>query len=322
MKIFSLFIVFVFIVSFHGSSQGLTHKRLERLYKKNPDKCLVVAKRQIKYFGSKPSPYYFVTLIYLDKVQQAKSLRAEYNQMSQALNYAQKFEKYSDDKLKDEIEWKERVAILEKEVNELIEALEDNNDGDLAENLLEKLTKLEEYQQRILVVEVEEEVVVVPETNWVAGQYYGLPIGNEMVPSFNVQNEKALLDQINIERKKLGMEPLVWEEALANAARYHAYDMGSQDYFNHDTYDRNTNNELVKVGRTFERIRKFYSASFVSSENIAAGNEQASDTYDQWYTSKGHYDNMFNPESTKVGIGVCFVENSSYGFYWVFCTAL
>lgn len=44
-------------------------------------------------------------------------------------------------------------------------------------------------------------------------------------------------------------------------------------------------------------------------------------TCQQWYTSKGHYDNMFNSSSKKVGIGVCHIPRSPYGYYWVFCTA-
>ena len=116
------------------------------------------------------------------------------------------------------------------------------------------------------------------------------------------------------------MQPLIWEEDLARAARYHAYDLATQNYFDHNSYDR-INGNLIEVGNTFTRIKKFYNETFVNSENIAAGNESAEGTYLQWYNSPGHYKNMFNKKSSKVGIGVFKSSESSYGYYWVFCTA-
>ena len=77
----------------------------------------------------------------------------------------------------------------------------------------------------------------------------------------------------------------------------------------------------MEVGGTFSRIKKFYSKSFVNSENIAAGNESPQVTYEQWYNSPGHYENMTNPASNKVGLGVFYDANSTYGYYWVFCSA-
>ena len=81
------------------------------------------------------------------------------------------------------------------------------------------------------------------------------------------------------------------------------------------------NGKFVKIGGTFERIRLFYHDSFANSENIAAGNATPEETYQQWYESKGHNENMFNSSSTKVGIGYYHVPGRTYGHYWVFCTA-
>ena len=118
----------------------------------------------------------------------------------------------------------------------------------------------------------------------------------------------------------LHLPPLVWNEDLAKAARYHAHDLGSQKYFDHNTYDR-VDNELVAIGSTFDRIKKFYDKTHVNSENIAAGNESPNKTYLQWYNSVGHNENMFNASSRFVGIGFCQVPNSPHEYYWVFCTA-
>lgn len=126
---------------------------------------------------------------------------------------------------------------------------------------------------------------------------------------------------INQERKSQGMGELEFVEDMARACRYQAFDMGSQAYFDHDSYDRDSRGNLVEVGETFYRIRRFYNETFSNAENIAAGNEGADETYLQWYNSKGHYENMFNPEAKKVGIGVVHVPDSPFLYYWVLCTA-
>jgi uncharacterized protein YkwD len=116
------------------------------------------------------------------------------------------------------------------------------------------------------------------------------------------------------------MDTLVWNDDLARACRYHANDMAAQDYFTHDSQDL-VNGKTVSVGDAFERIGKFYSKTFVNSENIAAGSSDAAGTYDQWYNSPGHYDNMFNRSSKKAAIGMAKDPESPWGYYWVFCTA-
>ena len=65
-------------------------------------------------------------------------------------------------------------------------------------------------------------------------------------------DEKEILAIINSERKKQGMQELIWEEDLARAARYHAYDLATQKYFDHNSYDRK-NGKLIKVGGTFAK---------------------------------------------------------------------
>ena len=53
-------------------------------------------------------------------------------------------------------------------------------------------------------------------------------------------------------------------------------------------------------------------------ENLAAGNASADDTVlTQWRQSAGHYANMVNKNYTKIGVGLVYVPNSKYGYYWV-----
>ena len=312
-------------LSLVAQSQNWSQKRLEKLYAKDANKCISVAKKHIKLFPDNPASYYYVSVVYFDQADDAKNIRSEYVKLGNALVYARKFEKVADDEAKESFQWDEMVSKMEEKVTELIGELRDDEKSDMAENLRGKLERLEDVES-IEIVEVlqnKEEVTIptTPVTSRVKGQYYGIPTGDENIPSFNLTNEQELLKLINAERVKKGMDPLEFNEDLARACRYHAYDLGSQDYFDHDSYDRDSKGNVVKAGETFVRIRKFYNTTFVNSENIAAGNESAASTYNQWYYSKGHYDNMFNKSSKKVGLGVVYVPGSTYGYYWVFCTA-
>jgi len=212
---------------------------------------------------------------------------------------------------------------LTEKTQSLIIELSESHEFDLSERLSSSLSKFnaEYFIEEVASVEVEKnEINEVYKSINTTKTFNGMPSGLEVVKSFDLSGEQELLMYINKERNKLGMVPLEWEEDLAKASRYHAYDLGSQNYFNHSTYDRK-NGELVKIGGTFERIKQFYNASYVNSENIAAGNSSAYATYIQWFNSPGHYKNMFNPESTKIGIGVSHVEDSPFGYYWSMCTA-
>lgn len=53
-------------------------------------------------------------------------------------------------------------------------------------------------------------------------------------------------------------------------------------------------------------------------ENIAAGTASAEETVmRQWRNSKGHYENIINPQYTTIGIGIAYAPGSRYKYYWV-----
>jgi uncharacterized protein YkwD len=142
----------------------------------------------------------------------------------------------------------------------------------------------------------------------------GTPSGKEDVPSSNLLEEMRFVEILNAERKKRGLTELIMDEDLCRASRYHSYDMGVQNYFEHATYDRNlVSGKLEYVCKTFQRIDKFGNSN---AENIAAGNSSAESTYTQWYNSPGHYRNMFDKKWTRIGVGYVKVEGSPYSHYW------
>ena len=318
-------------------AKDILFNRLEKLHQKDEKKCLEVAMRYMKIFPENAAPHYFASVIYKDRSEKSRTIQGEYRNDKKAIGYAQTFEKRDDGTISIEVGWDDYKAELAREASDVVIKLREANEIKYSEALMTQLEKFDDDVNIVLV-----SIPIIPTENVLAEdvvlnneasktpvfydatstqEFFGLPIGNEYVRSSNPAGEQELLELINKERKNLGMEALVWDEDLARASRYHAYDLATQDYFDHSTYDRK-NGELVKTGGTFDRIKKFYNKSFVNSENIAAGNSSAENTYEQWYNSKGHYDNMFNPNSRKVGLGVFYREDSEYGYYWTFCTAL
>lgn len=148
---------------------------------------------------------------------------------------------------------------------------------------------------------------------FVVGQ--NCPTGNERVETINDDLEKEILRLTNLERKKKGLNPLEWDDALGYAARYHAKDMAEKNYFGHDSYDRDGDN-LKKSCGIFERMEKF--ASYPSmAENIYAGPISAEVVVKGWMESPGHRKNILNAKTSKLGVGYYFSEDAEYRNYWV-----
>ena len=303
-------------------SRDIVHNRLSKLYVKNQAKCLTTAKRYMNYFPENPAPYYYASKIYFDKSKNAHNSRVEYSLLKKVIGYAKKFEQFNASNSSMSVEWEEYKEELKLRIVRLSDQLSKENQQTLGANLAIAFSRLDNVELEL--PETEAMVVDNAEEHYNASApavgFMGMPTGRERVSSSDGAKELELVGIINEERVKRGMQPLIWEEGLAHAARYHAYDLATQNYFNHSTYDRK-DDKLVRVGGTFERIAKFYDATFVNAENIAAGNSTAKGTYQQWYSSKGHNANMFNSDSRRVGIGVYYDADAPFGYYWVFCTA-
>jgi uncharacterized protein YkwD len=143
---------------------------------------------------------------------------------------------------------------------------------------------------------------------------YGKPTGDEDIPSSCIMQESKFFNTLNKARKEMGMNELEIDWDLIRAARYHSYDMGTDNYFEHASYDRShLTGHLERVCGTFSRINCFGKAY---GENIAAGNSDGEKTYTQWFNSPGHYKIMFNPKFKTIGVGYVKTEGSSYTHYW------
>ncbi len=317
----SLSILIFLLIVFQSSAKDHFFNRLEKLYEKDAKTCLIVAKRHIKFFPKQAASYFFCSKISKDKYKKGNSLHSQYNHLNKAIDFANRFEELSDESLKKRANWSEFKIGLINETQELVDLLQLRNEFSYSERLDDKLNKFNRSYKQVAIVTEKNEIKEVFNLSNSITLFYGMPTGKEVVESASLTEEQKLLNLINAERKRLGMQPLAWEEGLANASRYHSYDLATQNYFNHSSYDR-INGNLVKIGGTFDRIIRFYTKSYVNGENIAAGHQSAYKTYQQWLKEKTHYKVMFNPKSKKVGIGVVYFEKSPFGYYWTMCTAL
>lgn len=315
-----------------AEAKDLFYPVLNKLYSAEPNKCLKRSKQVIKLFPKTESAYYFAGKVSNDKAGKAKTAQQKYRLLLTAISYTQKFEQLADSSTKVAYEWGDLVLSMQTNLEETYVLLKNDENDKLSQNLsnkcpdfLRKTAVMEsgdansENKESVFKTDFTEKSVEIP-INSDKNQLFGMPKGTENLTSYNLNHEKKLLLLINAERRKKGQDTLIWNEDLARACRYHATDLGTQNYFDHDSYDL-VNGKLQKAGETFARIRKFYPHTFVNSENIAGGSSLPASTYEQWYKSPGHYRNMFNAESKQVGIGVVYVPNSTYGYYWVFCTA-
>lgn len=141
------------------------------------------------------------------------------------------------------------------------------------------------------------------------------PTGEERIESIHTVFEKEILDYTNIERKKHGLVPLKLDNSLSYAARYHAKDMATENYFEHDSYDRR-NGRLKKSCTIFDRIEAFANYGYLA-ENISAGKTDPEDVVRGWMKSEGHRKNILNKNMTLLGVGYYESEDSEYTHYWV-----
>lgn len=110
---------------------------------------------------------------------------------------------------------------------------------------------------------------------------------------------RQVLAHTNRLRAEKGLSPLTLNENLSAYAQVRAEETVA--VFAHQRPNGQSWNVAVE-GRT--------------GENLAAGNKTGEATVQQWRDSTTHYQAIMTPEFTTVGIGVVYVPNSKYGYYW------
>lgn len=116
--------------------------------------------------------------------------------------------------------------------------------------------------------------------------------------------EARVVALVNTQRSSAGCEAVTVDNRLATAARAHAKDMATRDYFSHTTPE----------GETFDaRIRDAGYDLSSAAENIAVGQPSAESVMDAWMASPDHRANILNCDLRHIGVGVGYdVDSQAY----------
>lgn len=115
------------------------------------------------------------------------------------------------------------------------------------------------------------------------------------------KSEEEMLRKVNIERGKIGLQPLQMEEKLREVARAHSKDMWERKYFSHISPDGSEPLDRVKrTGLTFT----------VVGENLALA-PNVDLAHIGLMNSEGHRSNILGATYRRVGIGV--IDGGVYG---------
>jgi len=114
-----------------------------------------------------------------------------------------------------------------------------------------------------------------------------------------------LLDYVNSERTAAGLEPLVWSDTLAYCAAIRASELPLLSNEQNANHQRPDGSEWYTVNE-----------DAVWAENIAYGQQSASEVHNAWTNSSGHYANMMNPDYRTFGAAV-YETDSGYYYYWI-----
>jgi uncharacterized protein YkwD len=146
------------------------------------------------------------------------------------------------------------------------------------------------------------------------------PDAMPMDPPPNMGGGSPLEDQIlvlvnqarargaNCGGRQYGPAPaLTMNAQLRRAAQLHSQDMAAHNFFDHTNLMGQTPSDRIRAAG--------YMGSYVG-ENIAAGNDNAPATMNQWMNSPGHCTNIMNPNYRELGVGYAFNAGSRYRHYW------
>ena len=118
------------------------------------------------------------------------------------------------------------------------------------------------------------------------------------------EDEKAVVEFTNAERKKANLPPLKPNPKLFEAARAHSANMAKQDKLEHDL-----------DGKTFvDRVKDTGYKSGRGGENIGWNYQSPKDAVAGWMDSPPHKENILNKDYTEIGIGIA--KNAKGEPYW------
>ena len=114
------------------------------------------------------------------------------------------------------------------------------------------------------------------------------------VAASNPSYEERVVQLVNLEREKAGLDALYIDSKISDVARVKSKDMADLNYFDHysPTYGM-ANNMLLRFGITYS----FW------GENIASGQDTPEIVVLEWMNSPTHRANILSQNFTFIGVG-------------------
>lgn len=111
--------------------------------------------------------------------------------------------------------------------------------------------------------------------------------------------EKRLFDLINEERRKRGLNPVIYDAALSQVARNYSHKMATENFFEHTAPDGSqVQNRAENAGIRFNAIGENLAFAQGMPQDIAVEFSQG------WMNSPGHRENILTPDWQKSGMGI------------------
>ncbi|SCW84179.1 uncharacterized protein, YkwD family [Paenibacillus tianmuensis] len=102
-----------------------------------------------------------------------------------------------------------------------------------------------------------------------------------------------VVNLVNQERAKAGLQPLASDSALTAMALDKAKDMYNNGYFDHTS---------PTYGSPLDMMRSYGIRYSYAGENIAKGQRSPQEVMNAWMNSQGHRQNILSPNFTKIGV--------------------
>lgn len=124
-------------------------------------------------------------------------------------------------------------------------------------------------------------------------------------PGYDEKMEEEMLVLVNQERTLLGLEELVADEKMREAARKHGQDMFENGYFSHTD---------IEGGKVSDRMKEESVEFYMAGENLALSKDVLS-AHKGLMDSPGHKRNILFPFFHRIGIGA--IDGKEHGIIFV-----
>lgn len=117
--------------------------------------------------------------------------------------------------------------------------------------------------------------------------------------------ERQVVELVNKQREKNGLNPLTLSADLCAKARIKSQDMATNRYFSHTS---------PTYGSPFDMMKSLGIRYTAAGENIAMGYATPEAVVTAWMNSSGHRANILSASYTTIGVG--YVANGNYWTQW------